>query len=343
MKQKIFAFILIVLSAFVCAQLEVTVINVGQGDSIFIKAPNNVKILLDAGSARDAEVIDRSNALNNIVQVLTENGISTSNPLDYIIVSHFHSDHYSYVDNIIQQFGMPKNGIIDRGGSRKWSGSSLAEISADYLAAVGNSRNLNGVMQPGQEINLGSGAKLVLLAIGAADEPGVPARKVRVWGQPDAVLNEEYENAKSLVFALRWNGFDMLLGGDSNEEVEPSLIQVFQSKNIHIDMYKVHHHGSSTSSSSSFLAAMMPETAICSVGNSAIYQHPRREVFDNIYQYCRAFIFQTSPGYNGVLSYVEPPAGYGILVRGSIKLTYNGGQNYNIDTASQQYTFAKDE
>ena len=345
--KKLLLFLLICLSTIitVAQQLEITVINVGQGDSIFIKAPNNLKILIDAGTGGDADatIVPRSNAYNNIMSVLKANGVSPTAPLDYLIISHFHTDHYGYVDNIVKDFGAPKIAILDRGGSQKWSGSQLSNFLAEYLLAVETKRNPYGVMAIGAKIDLGNGGYLQLMALGYPDEIGAPDKRVKVWGCPDVLLGSDIENSKSMVFILRWNGFDTFLGGDTTEKVEPALAQVLAREHINTDVFKVSHHGSDSSNSGDFLSTMQPEVAICSVGNSAIYKHPRQIAYDNLYNRCRCFIFQTDLGFDGPNSYSEPPVAYGVLADNSIQITFDGKMTYQIKFGGQIYSFFTDD
>ena len=156
-------------------------------------------------------------------------------------------------------------------------------------------------------------------------------------------LTGEYENGKSLVFVLRWNGFDMLLGGDTNEEIEPAIAQVLKREMIEVDIYKVHHHGAETSSEEGFLHVLDPEVSICSTGHAAAYQHPRKETYNRIHECTDTFIFQTNRGYGGVVAYEEPPAGWGVLARGNIFVLYDGGKYYTVRTMERDYRYSIDE
>lgn len=323
-------------------QLEIVVVNMGQGDSIFIQAPNGLRLLVDAGTGSDADPFLRTVAYDNLTEVLYTYGVSKSRPLDYLIVTHFHGDHYDYVDNVIQDFGLPNIAVIDRGGEKKISGSNTVALPVEYLNAVKPKRNAKGLMNPGDKIDLGSGCYMQLLAMGKPDNTDkVPY--CQVWGQADAKLSGEYENGKSLVFVLRWNGFDMLLGGDSNEEVEPEISQILLQKKIKVDVYKVHHHGAETSSEGNFLRVLMPEVSICSTGHASSYKHPRKEAYDRIHECTKTFIFQTNRGYGGDLAYEEPPQGWGVLARGNVEVRYDGGKEYTVRTPAKDYRYSKDE
>lgn len=329
--------ILLLFIAFTCVfadKLEVVFVNVGQGDCILIKAPNGLKILIDAGSASDADA--RTNSYDNICKALQECGISTNSPLDYLIVTHFHGDHYDYIDDVVAGFGLPKIAVIDRGGNNKWSDSKLVPITSKYLDAVQSKRQ---IMNPGESIDLGDGAFLRLLACGYPDYSA--NKKVKLWNRDDISVAGD-ENVKSLVFVLSWNGFDVLLGGDCEEAVEEALVPVLLQNKIQIDVYKVHHHGSETASCSEFLKTLLPEVSICSTGHAAAYQHPRIEAYDRIFQF-RSFIFQTNLGYSGNLSYSEPLPSYGLLARGNIVVTYDGAMKYTVKTPQAEYSYNKDE
>lgn len=331
--------ILLLLSFSLCfAQLEMTCVNVGQGDSIFIKTPNGLKILIDAGSASDADSRD-SNALTNICEVLSQNGVSTSSPLDYIIITHFHGDHYTLIDEVIQRFGLPKIAVLDRGGDKKWDGSSLGDFPQSLISAIATKRSTPAL---GTTFDFGSGCTMQLIAAGYPDFANLPDKRVKVLGELDEKLSGEYENGKSLVFTIRWNGFDILLTGDSNEEVEPYVSSFLQKNGIAIDVLKVGHHGSDTSTTDAFLMGVMPEVAVCSVGHAASYQHPRRASYDRLYAH-RSIIFQTNLGYDGALSYSIPPEHYGNLANGNVSIVYHGGTEYTVKTPGQEYVFMKDE
>jgi beta-lactamase superfamily II metal-dependent hydrolase len=318
--------------------LEIVSINVGQGDTTLIKAPNGLRILIDAGSVVDADQQNRPpNALHNISTVLDAYG-----GIDYLIITHYHEDHYGMVKEIITQYGLPRIAVLDRGGESKWGSSGVEDIPDDYLDYIFSKRNPNGVPSPGFQLDLGSGAYLELLSIGYPDNPFDGIKKVKLLGLPDVTCGSDEENGKSLVFLLRWNGFDMLLGGDTNEDIEPYLSQILLNQGVHVDAYKVHHHGSSTSSTQSFLNVLAPEISVCSVGHSGTYKHPRKDCYDRLYG-LRSYIFQTNRGYDGSLSYPEPPMGYGYLSNGNITVKTQGQKSYTVAIPNLELTYSTDD
>lgn len=100
MKDKILILILIIIPLFTgCDKselLSIHIIDVGQGDSILIKTPQNKNILVDGGT-EDSQYIIKS--------YLKKQGIKS---LDTIISTHPDSDHIGSLDYIIQNFDVDK-------------------------------------------------------------------------------------------------------------------------------------------------------------------------------------------------------------------------------------------
>ena len=76
------------------------------------------------------------------------------------------------------------------------------------------------------------------------------------------------------------NFFKFLFMADADKEVEKSIIEKYNLKDI--DFLKVGHHGSNTSSSYEFLKKLSPKEAIISCGVNNIYHHPHEEVINNL-------------------------------------------------------------
>ena len=76
--------------------LSIHTIDVGQGDSILIQTPNFKNILIDGGDDNSHHII--SNYLKN----------KNVKNIDYVIATHFDSDHIGGLDNIIDKFILSK-------------------------------------------------------------------------------------------------------------------------------------------------------------------------------------------------------------------------------------------
>lgn len=242
-------------------QLEIHIINVGQGDSFLVISPTGKKLLIDAG--------DTGKGSNSVLPYLKSKGIST---LDYIVASHFHADHLGGLDEVINGLGGSSKILVaayDRGGSYN------SKAFDEYISAVGAKRQ---IILPGQHIDLGGNVIVKCLASAGYTEKG------RVYYGSD-------ENALSVVLHLKYNHFDMYFGGDSNSYVEPHISENAQD----VDVYKVSHHGSSTSSTYSLLTKLKPEVSVITVGNGNPYDHPHSETISRIIN-INSYIYQTELG-----------------------------------------------
>ena len=92
--------------------------------------------------------------------------------------------------------------------------------------------------------------------------------------------NAEKKNAISPIGILEYNGFRLVLTGDSNEINEPTFVERVGG-NLDCDVLKVGHHGSETSSTEEFLDAIDCEYAVisCNAEGNTFY-HPRQTTLD---------------------------------------------------------------
>ncbi len=92
--------------------------------------------------------------------------------------------------------------------------------------------------------------------------------------------NFENENDNSLVLYFSFLGRDFLLMGDAGFAVENMILEKYPD--LECDVLKVGHHGSNTSSSYDFLKEIKPKEAVISVGENNFYQHPHKDVLENL-------------------------------------------------------------
>jgi competence protein ComEC len=272
--------------------LEIHVIDVGQGDCFLIISPSGKKILIDAGNNGKGEGV--------VVPYLNKLGVAS---VDYIIASHFHSDHIGGLDEVVNSLGGSSHIIgaaFDRGGTYN-SGTF-----GDYIMSIGDKRK---TILPGQFIDIGDDASMNCIASNGSISSGL------VYSGTD-------ENALSVVLVLRFHFFDMYFGGDSSLAIEPSLAPFAGD----VDVYKVSHHGSRTSSCQQLLDYLKPEISVIAVGNGNTYGHPNPETISRLVT-VNSFIYQTESG-AGV-----PPIGKGEVANGNFTIVTDG-DSYTISGAS---------
>jgi len=272
--------------------LEIHVINVGQGDSFLIISPSGKKLLIDAGNT--------GRGAGFVLPFLQSHNISS---IDYIVASHFHSDHIGGLDEVVNGLGGSThilNAAFDRGGDYN-SGAYR-----DYINSIGDKRK---IIFPGQTIDLGDDVTIRCIA----SKGDIP--RGRIYFGTD-------ENALSVVLVLKFHSFDMYFGGDSNSAIEPSLAPYAGD----VDVYKVSHHGSATSSTQELLDYLKPEVSVIPVGDGNTYGHPHSDTVLRLVS-MNSYIYQTETGS------APPPAGKGEVASGNFMIVTDG-YHYTISGAS---------
>lgn len=272
--------------------LEIHVINVGQGDCFLLISPSGKKVLIDAGNT--------GKGVGFVLPYLRNLGITS---VDYIVASHYHSDHIGGLDEVINGLGGNSHIVyaaFDRGGNYN-SGAFR-----DYIKAIGDKRK---TISPDQTMNFGDDATMKCIASDGYIPTG------RAYSGTD-------ENTLSVVFILKFHSFDMYLGGDCNIAIESSLAPFAGD----VDIYKVSHHGSATSSTQQLLDCLKPEVSVITVGNGNAYGHPNSGTLSRLLN-MNSYIYQTEPGS------AIPPVGKGEVANGNFTIITDG-DSYTISGAS---------
>ena len=225
--------------------LEITYIDVGQGDSIFIKFPNDKSnILIDTGGKVTYGNLKNNYSVGkNIVDYLKSMGIRK---LDYLIITHGDFDHMGDSLYLIDKFKV-ENVIFNCG--------EFNALEKELIKKL-NKRKVNYCYCI-KELNIGK-YKLDFL-------------NTKVFGD---------ENNNSNVIYTEFNGYKFMFMGDAGIEKEKDILDKYNISDI--DVLKVGHHGSKTSSSKGFIDEIKPKYAIISVGKNNRYGHPNKEVLNNL-------------------------------------------------------------
>jgi len=239
-----FIFLFVVFSLFFEEKrdnLEVDFFDVGQGDSILIKAPDGQNILIDGGP--DDSII---HGLNETLSLFDDH-------IDLMILTHPHSDHVSGLNNVLDNFSVGK--IIYTG---------VTHTSPSYirwLEKIKYNKIDFSIVDSGEKIILGDNLYLEILY------PNVDLRQEEV----------ENLNNTSIISRLVYNNHSFLFTGDAEGFVEDYLID--DNINIKSNVLKVAHHGSKTGSLE-FLEKVRPEIAVIEVGAHNQFGHPAKEILD---------------------------------------------------------------
>jgi len=226
-------------------KLTVMMIDVGQGDSFFIKFPNGQTALVDAGDA--SEYFDNGEKV--IWPVLSRLGVQK---MDYAFVSHLDADHYGGFISLI------KNGKINNLFFPSYNSTSAKEILFRNFAEN------NGVK------------------VSNYDTSGIAVGNTRLYFIGNKKNNSNSsKNDNSGVIYLKYGNVSFLFTGDIEKKEELYLAKKYKSF-LKADVLKIAHHGSKTSSSIEFLKAVSPKIALISVGETNKFKHPSPEVISRL-------------------------------------------------------------
>jgi len=233
--------------------LELTAIDVGQGDSLLIAFPNGKLMLVDGGGvlAFGHKVKPKLDIGEDVVSpYLWTRSISH---LDVVVATHAHEDHTGGLGAILDNFHPPE----------LWTGANTDEPLWRELSRHAAAR----------------GVKIVSMRGGRAFDFG--GARIEVLSPPEDYLpNDTPKNNDSLAFRVTYGEHSFLLTGDMEKPMENRLIA--DDKPLRADVLKVGHHGSKTSSSDLFLDAVQPRFAIISNGFENSFGHPNRDVLDRL-------------------------------------------------------------
>lgn len=228
-------------------ELELHMIDVGQGDAIALRTPNGHWILFDAGGAWRGGDAGRS----TVVPYLGRRG----GPLDLFVLSHPHTDHVGGAANVLRVLHPPT--YVDAG----FPGAAEA-----YRASLDAARDLHvrwARAHPGDDITV-DGVALHILA-------------------PDSTWTAALDdpNLSSVVVLAEYGDVRMLFMGDA-ERPEEDWLLAHAAGELQADILKVGHHGSKTSSSDRFLDAVQPRLALVSVGAGNVYHLPTPAIMERL-------------------------------------------------------------
>lgn len=234
--------------------LEVTILDVGQGDSIFVAFPNGRTMLVDGGGLPGSAFIRSRRPGVDVGEdvvspFLWSRGLKR---LDVVALTHAHQDHLGGLAAVLQNFQV----------GELWVGRDIQ--SSAYTALLGQAR-ARGIpivrRQRGDRLEWDGVGMQVLWPDNL--EPGKTA-----------------QNDDSLVLRLQDGRETLLLTGDIERPVERTLLA--DDDSVDADFLKIPHHGSRTSTTESFLESVHPKFAAISVGENNPFGHPNDDVISRI-------------------------------------------------------------
>lgn len=225
--------------------LRVYFIDVGQGDSTLIVTQSNKKILIDTGGRTKESGYDIGGQI--VLPYLLNRKIKK---LDYVMISHFDSDHCEALLTIMDGVKI-SNLIISKQVERTELFEKIIKKAREkYINII--------LVKKGNVIEIDKSIKLNIL-----------------YPNEDLIFDDMNNN--SIVAKLNYKEFSILFTGDIEEKAERKIIELYQGTDIlKSKVLKVAHHGSNTSTSEEFLNEVLPEIAIIGVGKNNKFGHPAK-------------------------------------------------------------------
>ena len=295
----IVAFLWILLFRLPSTNLTMTMLDISQGDSTYIKTPKGASILVDGGSS-DVKAIGKY----RIESFLKAQGVGI---IDYVVLTHMDADHINGVMELME--GMPDVERIEDTKSEQTSFSSLKAL-AFYDGQVGirniilsETSLIDETYTKIEELAVRKGITLHYFGKGDTIKEG---DLTITCLHPYTEYRTDSKNDTSIVLDLNYRSFDALLLGDLESGGERELIKLAKEKllfgdNINsnqtseeemngqltvgqkkYDIIKIAHHGSKYSTSDEFLKYYGARIAWISSGYGNRYGHPHKELLDRL-------------------------------------------------------------
>jgi len=239
--------------------LRVTVLDVGQGESIIVTSPAGRTVLIDGGTILSGERGEIGRAV--IVPYLQSSGVSR---IDALVITHADADHCNALAAVLREVpvGVVIDGAAHRGVARALA-NDVAAVDYQQLKIDLRRRHIPvHAAQPGQRLNLGDGISMTVLA---PVEPPLQG-----------------DNDNSAVLRLDYGATSFLLTGDIERAAEERLVR--RGADLRCTVLKVAHHGSKTSTSPLLLRAAQPQVAVLSCGRYNKFGHPAPQTLQRLAQ-----------------------------------------------------------
>ena len=228
---------------------EVTMVDVGQGDSIFLRSMKGDTILIDVGGKvtfgskeKWQEASQTSNAEKTLIPYLQARGVSQ---IDHLVLTHTDTDHIGDLEEVAKRFKI-KEICVSQGALTKPS----------FVKRLRTLKRPVRTLKAGDNLPM-MGSKLQVLYPNKVGDGG---------------------NNDSIVLYGKLLGSSFLFTGDLEKEGEEELMVSYP--NLKASVLKAGHHGSKGSSSEAFLDQLQPSLALVSAGENNRYKHPNDETLE---------------------------------------------------------------
>jgi competence protein ComEC len=226
--------------------LTFAMLDIGQGDALFIESPTGTQILVDGGPPRKI-----LSALSRVMSPFDRH-------IDAIIITNPDQDHIAGFEEILKVYKVDQ--VFEPGTYND------SKIYQNIKTEIENKNIPDMLASKGMRLNMGGGTVIDIL---------FPDRDVSFWDSNDG----------SIVAKLTYGKTSVMLTGDATSETEKIILNEYSKQVLASTILKVGHHGSRTSTSEDFVKAVTPAYALISDGKDNNYGHPHQDTLDTLNQF----------------------------------------------------------
>lgn len=245
----IFLFLLVGLSNYISVQaagiLKIDFLDIGQGDAIYIEAPNGNQMIIDGGPQE------------TLMKVLPEFMPFNDKYIDIIVITNPDADHMSGFIPLLKQYEI--GSVIEPG---TLSDTKTYKELEDLIDKEGCP---HVIARKGMYVVLDKSNRIYFEIL-------FPDQNVLKWKRNDG----------SIVGKIVYGDTSFMMMGDATIRTEGIVISHNNQEKLQSTVLKLGHHGSKTSSGLDWLKIVKPDLAIISAGKNNRYGHPHGEVLDRL-------------------------------------------------------------
>lgn len=228
-------------------KLHVAFLDIGQGDSIYIKTPHGEDVLIDGGKN------------DSVIRELGHVMAPGDREISLVVATHPDADHIGGLIPVLERYSVREiwiNGAIH-----------TSDTYLRLLKAIDDEKK--------------QGATVKVVTRGERETWGATSLLVLAPFESFEGVKPQEQNEGTIVARLTYKDFSVLLTGDLEFALEDRLI-VSKSEIFPLEstILKVGHHGSAGSTSEKFIDAVKPKLTVISVGKNNQYGHPAKRVID---------------------------------------------------------------
>lgn len=216
------------------------------GDCTLIRTCSGKNVLIDTGEKE-----------NVVLEYLLDRRI---HKLDFLMISHFDSDHCGNAIEVMKNIKVD-NVIISKQAERSKEFEEIVEVIEKRKIRIIQ-------VEAGNTVIIDKDTYFKIL-----------------WPNNKDIINNNALNNNSIVAKMYYKNFSMLFTGDIEEVAEQKILEQYDNNILQSTVLKVPHHGSKTSSTNDFIESVKPKIALIGVGKNNNFGHPDDSVIECLKKY----------------------------------------------------------